>query len=126
MAGAKLNGIPPGVVDQVFSAFEPFAPYGFNKAHALCFGLIAYQTAYLKANYPVEFMTASLNGFRERAEKVAAVVAECKRLEIQVRPPDVQSSQALFTVETDGSGAPEAIRFRLVAVKNGGEGAIEA
>src|SRR5256884_6129567 len=75
---------------------------------------------------PVEFMSASLNGFRERAEKVAAVVAECKRLEIEVRPPDVQSSQALFTVETDGSGVPEAIRFGLVAVKNVGEGAIEA
>jgi DNA polymerase-3 subunit alpha len=125
-AGAKRKGIPPGVVDQVFAAFEPFARYGFNKAHALCYGLIAYQTAYLKANYPVEFMTASLNGFRERAEKVAAVVAECRRLGIEVRPPDVQSSQALFTVETDGAGEPEAIRFGLVAVKNVGEGAIEA
>jgi len=125
-AGAKRKGIPPGVVDQVFAAFEPFARYGFNKAHALCYGLIAYQTAYLKANYPVEFMTASLNGFRERAEKVAAVVAECRRLGIEVRPPDVQSSQALFAVETDGAGVPEAIRFGLVAVKNVGEGAIEA
>jgi DNA polymerase-3 subunit alpha len=125
-AGAKRKGIPPGVVDQVFAAFEPFARYGFNKAHALCYGLIAYQTAYLKANYPVEFMTASLNGFRERAEKVAAVVAECRRLGIEVRPPDVQSSEALFTVETDAAGVPEAIRFGLVAVKNVGEGAIEA
>jgi len=125
-AGAKRKGIPPGVVDQVFAAFEPFARYGFNKAHALCYGLIAYQTAYLKANYPVEFMTASLNGFRERAEKIAAVVAECRRLGIEVRPPDVQSSQALFIVETDAAGVPEAIRFGLVAVKNVGEGAIEA
>src|SRR6266498_57469 len=98
-AGAKRKGIPPSVVDQVFAAFEPFARYGFNKAHATCYGLIAYQTAYLKANYPVEFMTAVLNGFRERAEKVAAVVAECRRLGIEVRPPDVQRSQALFTVE---------------------------
>ena len=91
-AGAKKKGIPPSVVDQVFAAFEPFARYGFNKAHATCYGLIAYQTAYLKANYPVEFMTAVLNGFRERAEKVAAVVAECRRLGIEVRPPDVQAS----------------------------------
>src|SRR5438874_1471801 len=125
-AGAKRKGIPPGVVDQVFAAFEPFARYGFNKAHALCYGLIAYQTAYLKANYPIEFMTASLNGFRERAEKVAAVVAECRRLGIEVRPPDVQSSLALFTVETDGADVPEAIRFGMAAVKNVGEGAIEA
>jgi DNA polymerase-3 subunit alpha len=124
-AGAKKKGIPPGVVDQVFAAFEPFARYGFNKAHATCYGLIAYQTAYLKANYPVEFMTAVLNGFRERAEKVAAVVAECRRLGIEVRPPEVQASSALFTVEDDADGT-SAIRFGLVAVKNVGEGAIEA
>ena len=125
-AGAKKKGIPPSVVDQVFAAFEPFARYGFNKAHATCYGLIAYQTAYLKANYPVEFMTAVLNGFRERSEKVAAVVAECRRLGIPVRAPDVQRSQALFTVESDAAGAPEAIRFGLAAVKNVGEGAIES
>ena len=124
-AGAKKKGIPPSVVDQVFAAFEPFARYGFNKAHATCYGLIAYQTAYLKANYPVEFMTAVLNGFRERAEKVAAVVAECRRLGIAVRAPDVQASQAVFTVETDADGT-SAIRFGLAAVKNVGEGAIES
>ncbi|HET7685483.1 MAG TPA: DNA polymerase III subunit alpha, partial [Candidatus Limnocylindria bacterium] len=125
-AGAKKKGIPPGIVDQVFAAFEPFARYGFNKAHATCYGLIAYQTAYLKANYPIEFMTAVLNGFSGRAEKVAAVIAECRRLGIEVRPPDVQRSHAPFTVETDGAGAPEAIRFGLAAIKNVGEGAIEA
>jgi DNA polymerase-3 subunit alpha len=124
-AGAKKKGIPPTVVDQVFAAFEPFARYGFNKAHATCYGLIAYQTAYLKANYPVEFMTAVLNGFRERADKVAAVVAECRRLGIEVRPPDVQRSHALFEVETDADGT-RAIRFGLAAVKNVGEGAVES
>src|SRR5688500_7042736 len=125
-AGAKKKGIPPGIVDKVFHEFEPFARYGFNKAHATCYGLIAYQTAYLKANYPIEFMTAVLNGFRERAEKVAAVIAECRRLGIEVRPPDVQKSSALFTVETDAAGVPEGIRFGLAAIKNVGEGAIEA
>ncbi|HVL53449.1 MAG TPA: OB-fold nucleic acid binding domain-containing protein, partial [Vitreimonas sp.] len=125
-AGAKRKGIPPQIVDRVFAEFEPFARYGFNKAHATCYGLIAYQTAYLKANYPIEFMTAVLNGFRERAEKVAAVIAECRRLGIEVRPPDVQKSHALFTVETDAAGAPEAIRFGLAAIKNVGEGAIDA
>src|SRR5687767_6670 len=127
-AGAKKKGIPPQIVDKVFAEFEPFARYGFNKAHATCYGLIAYQTAYLKANYPIEFMTAVLNGFRERAEKVAAVIAECRRPEmgIEIRMPDVQKSHALFTVETDASGAPEAIRFGLAAIKNVGEGAVEA
>jgi len=125
-AGAKKKGIPPHIVDKVFHEFEPFARYGFNKAHATCYGLIAYQTAYLKANYPIEFMTAVLNGFRERAEKVAAVIAECRRIGIEVRPPDVQRSQALFTVETDAAGAPEAIRFGMAAIKNVGEGAVEA
>ncbi|MEO8511686.1 MAG: DNA polymerase III subunit alpha [Chloroflexota bacterium] len=125
-AGAKAKGISAQIVDKVFAEFEPFARYGFNKAHATCYGLIAYQTAYLKANYPIEFMTAVMNGFRERAEKVAAVIAECRRIGIEVRPPDVQRSSALFTVETDAAGAPEAIRFGLAAIKNVGEGAIEA
>jgi DNA polymerase-3 subunit alpha len=124
-AGAKKKGIPPGVVDQVFAAFEPFARYGFNKAHATCYGLIAYQTAYLKANYPVEFMTAVFNGFRERSEKVAAVVAECRRLGIEVRPPDVQRSASMFEVETDPDGT-RAIRFGLAAVKNVGESAVDS
>lgn len=127
-AGAKKKGIPPHIVDQVFAAFEPFARYGFNKAHATCYGLIAYQTAYLKANYPIEFMTAVLNGFSGRAEKVAAVIAECHRLDpkIEVRMPDVQKSFATFTVETDANGVPEAIRFGMAAIKNVGEGAVDA
>jgi DNA polymerase-3 subunit alpha len=127
-AGARKKGISPAIVDKVFAEFEPFARYGFNKAHATCYGLIAYQTAYLKANYPIEFMTAVLNGFSGRAEKVAAVIAECRRpgMDIEVRPPDVQKSFAPFTVETDAAGAPEAIRFGLSAIKNVGEGAIEA
>ncbi len=125
-AGAKKKGIPPGIVDQVFAAFEPFARYGFNKAHATCYGLIAYQTAYLKANYPIEFMTAVLNGFSGRAEKVAAVIAECRHLGIEVRMPDVQKSFANFAVETDADGVPEAIRFGMAAIKNVGEGAVDA
>jgi DNA polymerase-3 subunit alpha len=124
--GARRKGISPAIVDKVFAEFEPFARYGFNKAHATCYGLIAYQTAYLKANYPIDFMTAVLNGFRERAEKVAAVIAECRRLGIEVRPPDVQRSYAPFTVETDAAGVPEGIRFGLTAIKNVGQGAIDA
>jgi len=117
---AAERGVTPGVIDAVFKAFEPFERYGFNKAHATCYGLVAYQTAYLKANYPVDYMAAVLTAFRDNAEKVAAAVAECRRLGIEVRPPDVHQSGVEFTVEGD------AIRFGLLAVKNVGQGAIES
>jgi DNA polymerase-3 subunit alpha len=117
---AAERGVPPQTIDAVFKAFEPFERYGFNKAHATCYGLIAYQTAYLKANYTVEYMTSVLTAFRDSTEKVAAAVAECRRLGIEVRPPNVHSSGLDFTVEGD------AIRFGLLAIKNVGQGAIES
>ncbi|MEW6225899.1 MAG: DNA polymerase III subunit alpha [Chloroflexota bacterium] len=117
---AAGRGVPPQTIDAVFKAFEPFERYGFNKAHATCYGLIAYQTAYLKANYTVEYMTSVLTAFRDNAEKVAAAIAECRRLGIEVRTPDVHRSGLGFTVEG------EAIRFGLLAVKNVGESAIES
>ncbi|MGA3029142.1 MAG: DNA polymerase III subunit alpha [Candidatus Limnocylindrales bacterium] len=117
---AAERGVKPQVIDAVFAAFQPFERYGFNKAHATCYGLIAYQTAYLKANYTVDYMTSVLTAFRDNEEKVAAAVAECRRLGIEVRPPDVHRSAVEFTVEDD------AIRFGLLAVKNVGEGAIES
>ncbi len=117
---AAERGVAPKIIDDVFAAFEPFERYGFNKAHATCYGLIAYQTAYLKANYTVEYMTSVLTAFRSNEEKVAAAIAECRRLGIAVLPPDVLSSHLEFTV--DG----EAIRFGLLAVKNVGQGAIES
>jgi len=117
---AAERGVPPAVIDQVFAAFQPFERYGFNKAHATCYGLIAYQTAYLKANYTVDYMASVLSAFRDNEEKVAAAIAECRRLGIEVRPPDVMKSAVEFTVED------EAIRFGLLAVKNVGQGAIES
>jgi DNA polymerase-3 subunit alpha len=120
VAQAAERGVQSHVIDAVFAAFQPFERYGFNKAHATCYGLIAYQTAYLKANYTVEYMTSVLTAFRDNEEKVAAAVAECRRLGIEVRPPDVHCSQVEFTVEG------EAIRFGLLAVKNVGQGAIES
>jgi DNA polymerase-3 subunit alpha len=117
---AAERGVPPQTIDAVFKAFEPFERYGFNKAHATCYGLIAYQTAYLKANYTVDYMASVLSAFRDNEEKVAAAVAECRRLGIEVRPPDVMRSQVEFMVEE------EAIRFGLLAVKNVGQGAIES
>ncbi len=117
---AAERGVAPNVIDAVFKAFEPFERYGFNKAHATCYGLIAYQTAYLKANYTVEYMTAVLTAFRDSTDKVAAAIAECRRLGIEVLPPDVHRSGLDFTVEGD------AIRFGLLAIKNVGHGAIES
>ncbi len=120
VAQAAERGVDARVIDQVFAAFQPFERYGFNKAHAMCYGLIAYQTAYLKANYTVEYMTAVLTAFRSNEEKVAAAIAECRRMGIEVSPPDVHRSDVEFTVEGD------AIRFGLLAVKNVGQGAIES
>ncbi|HWH24741.1 MAG TPA: DNA polymerase III subunit alpha, partial [Candidatus Limnocylindria bacterium] len=117
---AAERGVPPHVIDAVFKAFEPFERYGFNKAHATCYGLIAYQTAYLKANYTVEYMASVLTAVRDNTDKVAAAVAECRRLGIEVRPPDVHASGLDFSVEGD------AIRFGLLAIKNVGHGAIES
>src|SRR5438046_4127440 len=117
---AAERGVPPHVIDQVFAAFQPFERYGFNKAHATCYGRIAYTTAYLKANFTVDYMASVLSAFRDTEEKVAAAVAECRRLGIEVRPPDVAKSAMEFTVEDD------AIRFGLLAVKNVGQGAIES
>ena len=88
---AAERGVAPKIIDDVFAAFEPFERYGFNKAHATCYGLIAYQTAYLKANYTVEYMTSVLTAFRSNEEKVAAAIAECRRLGIAVLPPDVHA-----------------------------------
>ncbi len=117
---AAERGVPAQVIDAVFKAFEPFERYGFNKAHATCYGLIAYQTAYLKANYTVEYMTSVLTAVRDSADKVAAAMAECRRLGIEVRPPDVHASGLDFTVDGD------AIRYGLLAIKNVGQGAIES
>ncbi len=117
---AAERGVEARVIDAVFKAFEPFERYGFNKAHATCYGLIAYQTAYLKANYPVEYMTSVLTAFRDNTDKVAGAIAECRRLGIEVLGPDVRHSFLDFTVEGT------SIRFGLLAIKNVGEGAIQS
>ena len=103
---AAERGVEPRVIDAVFKAFEPFERYGFNKAHATCYGLIAYQTAYLKANYTVEYMTAVLTAFRSNEEKVAAAIAECRRMGIEIKLPDVHQSRR----RVHGRGAGDPVR----------------
>lgn len=124
IAGAKKNGFPAEVTGEVFALIEPFAGYAFNKAHSVSYALIAYQTAYLKANYPVEYITAFLITNAGQPDKVATAVAECRRLDITVLPPDINRSQASFSIEKDNDNAP-AIRFGLTNIKNVGLGAIE-
>jgi DNA polymerase-3 subunit alpha len=120
IAGCVDRGIQGAVAEQIFDQFEPFARYGFNRAHAACYGLIAYYTAYLKANYPAEYMAAVLSSDAGDTEKIAAAVAECVRMGISVLPPNVNESFENFTV------TGEAIRFGLAAVKNVGLGSVEA
>ena len=124
LAGAEKNGFPAKLAEEVFTLIEPFAGYAFNKAHAFSYALVAYQTAYLKANYPAEYMTALLMSHVGQPEKAASAVAECRRLGITVLPPDVNYSQANFVIEGVDSGAA-TIRFGLAAIKNVGVGAIE-
>ena len=120
------NGMTRNKAEEIFHLIEPFAGYGFNKAHAACYAVIAYQTAYLKANYPVEYMTAVLtaesraNTGDTRSEKIAMIVAECKRTGIHLLPPDINTSDIEFSIESG------RIRFGLSAIKNVGEAAIES
>jgi DNA polymerase-3 subunit alpha len=134
IAGAKKRGVSPELAKEIFSLIEPFAGYAFNKAHSVSYALIAYRTAYLKANYPVEYMTAFLNTYSDNIEKVRSAVAECRRLGIKVLPPDINKSYASFTIETspstpssvNGEGRGEtAIRFGLASIKNVGFSPIE-
>ena len=122
--GAKKQGYSTELANEVFALIEPFAGYAFNKAHASCYALIAYQTAYLKANYPVEYVTAFLTIHAGELEKTANAIAECRRLDITVLLPDINRSQVEFSIESDAEGKA-AIRFGLSAIKNVGAGAIE-
>jgi len=120
MAGAAEKKIDRGKAAKVFDLMEKFAGYGFNKSHSAAYGLIAYQTAYLKAHYPVEFMTALLTCDMNNTDNVVKFISECREHGIPVLPPDVNESRKEFTVVGD------RIRFGLAAVKNVGSGAIDS
>ncbi len=118
--GAVKNGVEENIAGQIFDLMEYFAGYGFNKSHSAAYALVSYQTAYLKANYPLQFMAALLTSVRDNTDKVSAYIEECRRLGIEVLPPDVNESRESFTV------AGSKIRFGLAAVKNVGLGAVES
>ncbi len=120
MSGAAALGHPKNVVDEIFDQMAKFSGYGFNKSHSAAYALVAYQTAYLKTHFPVEFMAALLTSETSKPENVVKYIGECREMGIAVEPPDVQASGAQFTPH----GA--AIRFGLAAVKNVGGNAIES
>ncbi len=113
--------------EKLWKLFEPFQAYGFNKAHAASYGMVAYYTSYMKANYPVEYMTALLTAESNDSEKISAAVYECRRMGILVLPPDINQSDVDFTIINDDKSLDgKAIRFGLSAIKNVGNAAIEA
>ena len=127
LQGAADNGYSEDQAKAVFDLIEPFAGYAFNKAHSWCYGNLAYQTAYLKANHPVEYMTAVLqlaSNAPDTFERIAAAVAECTRLGIEVLGPNLNLSEASFAVERRQDGS-RAIRFGLGDIKNVGPSAVE-
>lgn len=118
--GCIQNGIPREKALQLFADIEKFARYGFGKSHSTAYALITYWTAYLKANHPTEYMAALLTSVADNIDKVAEYVRECHKLGIEVLPPDINESELYFTAR-DGR-----IRFGLGAIKNVGQGAVEA
>jgi len=126
ISGCIKNGLSQAKAEEIFNLIEPFAGYGFNKAHAACYAMIAYQTAYLKANYTVEYMTAVLtaesraNTGPTRDDKISNIIAECRRIQLPILSPDINASDIEFSVEN------HKIRFGLSAIKNVGSAAIES
>lgn len=118
LRGASERGLDAKLAIEIFDLMAHFADYGFNKSHSAAYALVAYQTAYLKAHYPQEFMAALLSSVMGTNEKIGFYIEECRRMGIAVLPPDINASKAAFSV--DG----ESIRFGLAAVKNVGENAI--
>jgi DNA polymerase-3 subunit alpha len=118
----KHGGMTKEKAEKIWQLFEPFQGYGFNKAHAASYGKVAYQTAYMKANFPALYMSAVLTADSGDIEKIAEIIAECRRMKIPVLPPDVNESFGGFTVIKGGSSNEDAIRFGLYTIKNVGEG----
>jgi DNA polymerase-3 subunit alpha len=121
----KANNIPEKKANEIFDLLEKFAGYGFNKSHSAGYALLSYQTAYLKANHPVEFMAALLSNEISSTDKISVLVNECHRMGIRILAPDINRSLPQFAPETLPDGRP-AIRYGLAAVKNVGAAAMEA
>ena len=122
----EYGKLSPAVADKLWALIEPFAAYGFNKAHAASYGRVAYQTAYMKANYPEEYMASVLTADSGDTEKIAEIIHECERMGLEVLPPDINESYAPFSVVPAKNGDDAKIRFGLTTIKNFGEGIANA
>ena len=120
IAGCVANGIPEATAEAIYQEIYDFANYAFNKAHAVAYAVVAYQTAYFKCHFTKEYMAALLTSVLDNSDKVAGYINECKECGIDLLPPDINRSADRFTVEEGG------IRFGLVAIKNIGRGFIQA
>ena len=121
ISGMIKNGISPAIAKKLWEWVLPFARYGFNKSHSTAYALIAYQTAWLKVHYPVEFMAALLTSEKADVERIGFLISECKKMGIEVLPPDINESFRFFSVVPNAN----KIRFGLAAIKNVGEGIVE-
>ena len=118
--GCEANGIAPEIAEHIYSTMMDFAKYAFNKSHAACYAVVAYQTAYLKYYYPVEFMAALLTSVIDNPTKVSEYIMVCRNMNIQILPPDINEGEAGFSVSGN------AIRHALTAIKNIGRPVIDA
>lgn len=123
--GAVSKGMPHETADAIFTDWEEFARYGFNKSHAADYGVISVQTAFLKAHYPAEYLSALMSVFKDDAGKIALYVADSRAMGVDVLPPDVNHSEFSFSIEVKEGTEIPAIRFGLGAVKNVGQGPVE-
>ncbi len=119
---AAVNKIPAPKANEIFDLLEKFAGYGFNKSHAAAYAIVAYQTAYLKANYPVEFLSANMTNDMSNTDKLSVLIEEARAFGVEVLAPDVNESQVAFAPAREGT----VIRFGLAAIKGVGEGAVES
>jgi DNA polymerase-3 subunit alpha len=124
LSGGRELGFDQALAEQIFTLIEPFAGYAFNKAHSVSYGLISYWTAYLKANYPAEYMVALLNAYMGSSDRTLSAVVDCQRLNIPVRLPNINTGGTDFTIRKQDDGSPEII-FGMAAIKGVGPGAIE-
>lgn len=122
--GAEARGVSAAKADMIFDQVNKFAGYGFNKSHAAAYALVAYHTAYMKANFPYEFMAASMTLDMGNTDKLNAYRQELDRMGIDLKSPDINASETYFKVERDADGKPTAIRYALAALKNVGEAAM--
>ena len=120
ISGAINQGNSKEKAEQIFDLIEPFAGYAFNKAHSVSYAMVSYWTAYFKANYLIEYMTSLMNVFQDNQTKLKTAIEECRRLQLTVAPPNINSSLTSFSIHTNSNNKQKNIEFGLSSIKNVG------